>query len=161
MTQRIGTSGTEIRDCASGGTFGPLADHGHSPMRPTAALLSAIRQDTESAGVLKLDYTRTTRIADIRTVIWREPGAQPAAAVERQVDGLFIRTRTAHPWARLDVEIRLVVRRRWAESAHRRCSPSPLPGTQVLQSGARAIIAERKKLTLHPETRRRRPGSNP
>lgn len=161
MTQRIEgkvTSGTEIAIKASGGTLARWPITVIPDMAPTAAFVGD--PGKTERGVLKLDYAAKDDygVADIRTVITfkgenLELNLPLPLLNAKSIKASSYQDLTAHPWAGMDVEIRLVARDAMGQIGASAPLAITLPERKFFNPVARAIIAERKKLTAHPEKR--------
>ena len=161
MTQRIEgkiTAGAEIAIRASGDTLArwPIA------VIPDLAPSAAFTGDPGKTerGVLKLDYTAEDDygVADMRTVITfkgehLELGLPLPQLNAKSLKASSYQDLTAHPWAGLDVEIRLVARDALGQIGASAPLAITLPERKFFNPVARAIIAERKKLAQNPEKR--------
>lgn len=161
MTQRIEgkiASGTEIAIRASGDTLArwPITV---VPDMPPSGAFKGDPAKTER-GVLKLDYTATDDygVADVRAVITNKGETLELKLPLPQLNAKLLKASsfqdlTAHPWAGLDVEIRLVVRDALGQIGASAPLAITLPERKFFNPVARAIIAERKKLAQNPDKR--------
>ncbi len=161
LTQRIEgkiTSGTEIAIRASGDTLVRWPITVIPDLAPSAAF--AGDPGKTERGVLRLDYTAKDDygVAEIRAVIMYKGDSLELTLPLPQLNAKSLKAAsfqdlTAHPWAGLDVEIRLVARDALGQIGASAPLAVTLPERKFFNPVARAIIAERKKLAQDPDKR--------
>ncbi len=158
LTQRIEaklTSGDRITIRASGSTLADWPIRIVPDLAPTAEF--AGEPTATDRGVLRLTYRATDDygVKDLRAYIQRggetiEAGLPLQSSDMKQVAGSTYLDLTAHPWAGLPVEIRLVARDALGQVGATAPLQITLPERRFYHPIARALVAARKQLTEAP-----------